>query len=266
MRNNLDDRRIVIVHAQDAFKRFLKTCDDYDLLSAEQRKLYEKLQEGSQGSIFPTDIATRREAKIAIYKQTKEVEAKMERLRTSLHAADEDITRQIYLSSVELAIFKAFETLDSINQEAELLAKFAPPSMSSAEIALQRDGREKDRRGDGYSERLDHPSTFTSNKAGPLLSKEGKPLRPFTLIDRKAMTKDVFKSGHNLPTMSIDEYLEEERRRGNIIEGGGEKSGIIPEIDLDDEEKVDAETYKARAWDEFKEDNPRYGLLTEFLT
>jgi len=57
--------------------------------------------------------------------------------------------------------------------------------------------------------------------------------------------------------MSIDEYLEEERKRGGIIEGGGEASGIIPEPDEDDYEKGEQETYKARAWDEYVEANPK---------
>lgn len=57
--------------------------------------------------------------------------------------------------------------------------------------------------------------------------------------------------------MTIDEYLEEEKRRGGIIEGGGEQSGIRPEPDEDDLDKADEETMKARAWDEFKEDNPK---------
>jgi hypothetical protein len=57
--------------------------------------------------------------------------------------------------------------------------------------------------------------------------------------------------------MSIDEYLEEERKRGGIIEGGGEASGIIAEPDEDDYEKGEAETLKARAWDEYVEANPK---------
>ena len=57
--------------------------------------------------------------------------------------------------------------------------------------------------------------------------------------------------------MTIDEYLEEEKRRGGIIGGGGEQSGIRPEPDEDNLEKADAETVKARAWDEFKEENPK---------
>lgn len=57
--------------------------------------------------------------------------------------------------------------------------------------------------------------------------------------------------------MTIDEYLEEEKRRGGIIEGGGEQSGIPVEPDEDNYLKADLETMKAREWDEFQEDNPK---------
>lgn len=93
---------------------------------------------------------------------------------------------------------------------------------------------------------------------GPLLSKTGKPLQPFTLVgSRQEMARNVFRPGHNLPTMSVEEYLEEERRRGGIIEGGGPSSYNRPEPDEDDMDKADEATYKARAWDEFVEANPK---------
>lgn len=84
-------------------------------------------------------------------------------------------------------------------------------------------------------------------------------MRPFTLTSgsRAQMTRDVFRPDHSLPTMSIDEYLEEERRRGGIIEGGGEASGVREVVDEDDLDRADEETMKARAWDEFVESNPK---------
>ncbi len=111
---------------------------------------------------------------------------------------------------------------------------------------------------DAYSDRLDAPLSqlVASGKGGPILSKDGKPLKPFTLLDsRQRLQQGVFKSGHNLPTMTIDEYLAEEKRRGGIIEGGGEQSGLRPEPDEDNFDKADEETMKARDWDDFTESN-----------
>lgn len=52
-----------------------------------------------------------------------------------------------------------------------------------------------------------------------------QPLRPFTILppgaDRAQLQAQVFQPGHRLPTMTVDEYLEIERQRGNIITGGG---------------------------------------------
>lgn len=59
------------------------------------------------------------------------------------------------------------------------------------------------------------------------LSHTFQPLRPFTILpstsssERSRLRAEVFRPDHRLPTMTIDEYLEEENRRGNIISGGG---------------------------------------------
>ena len=90
------------------------------------------------------------------------------------------------------------------------------------------------------------------------MNKEGKPLQPFTLLDsRQRLQNGVFQADHALPTMTIDEYLAEERRRGGIIDGGGEQSSRPAEVSEDDMNAADAETTKAREWDEFTEANPR---------
>lgn len=113
--------------------------------------------------------------------------------------------------------------------------------------------------GVNYSDRVD-PSLsqlLNGGRNGPILNSRGKPMQPFTLLDRRTqLQQGVFRSGHNLPTMTIDEYLEEEKRRGNVVQGG-EQSGIIPDIDPDDFDKADEETMKARAWDEYVEANPK---------
>lgn len=146
----------------------------------------------------------------------------------------------------------------------------APPSQPSGPESLERDYRERmglrDKDDSSSSDRLDRRDMLSTANKGPILSSGGKPLRPFTLLDsRQTLKAGVFKSGHNLPTMTIDEYLEEERARGGIIEGGGAASGLSPEPDEDNYEKGDEETLKAREWDEFTEANPKYVLLLVIL-
>lgn len=74
--------------------------------------------------------------------------------------------------------------------------------------------------------RLDR--TAGQYKPRELISGGGRVMRPFTILpstkqmsDRERLKGEVFRNGHRLPTMTIDEYLDEERSRGNVITGGG---------------------------------------------
>lgn len=173
---------------------------------------------------------------------------------------DDSTLRALYHTELALYTHQTFYALDFIAQELKMLA-LAPPSPPRDPSALKQDYRSRTGVVDNnYSSRLD-PSIsqlIRNNNAGPILSKEGKPLKPFTLLDGRQKLRDgVFRPYHNLPTMTIDEYLAEEKRRGGIIEGGGEQSGIPKVVNEDDFVAADQETMKARGWDEFKEDNPK---------
>jgi hypothetical protein len=86
--------------------------------------------------------------------------------------------------------------------------------------------------GDGEADttwRLDRPGgPGRAARPRELISGGGRVLRPFTIMpsmagmsERERLRSEVFRSGQRLPTMTVDEYLEEEQRRGNIITGGG---------------------------------------------
>ena len=171
--------------------------------------------------------------------------------------ADESVLREVYNADIQLCAHRTFHALDIIAQEVKILA-LMPPTPAS-EVPNPMDSSDRPRaNGDDYSERLDRPEALKNGKAGPLLSKDGKPLKPFTLLDnRQRLRSGVFKPDHSLPTMTIEEYLQEEKRRGGIIDGAGKQSGPSAPIDEDDLEKADQETMKAREWDDFREDNPR---------
>lgn len=179
---------------------------------------------------------------------------------------DDTALRALSLAEINVQTHNTFHALDMIAQELKILS-LAPPAQPTHSLDLEPDFRERQRNGSqfsSYSDRLD-PSISRllsgSGKAGPILSKDGKPLQPFTLLgsggDRQKLRDGVFRPGHSLPTMTIDEYLAEEKRRGGMIEGGGEQSGIAPEPDEDNFDRADQDTMKAREWDEFKEENPR---------
>lgn len=142
-----------------------------------------------------------------------------------------------------------------IVQESLILSQARSDPQSSRTLS---DSRESSRSGpDGYSERLDG-SPSQVRRGGPLLDKEGKPLQPFTITDKRSQLRQgVFRPGHSLPTMTIEDYLEEEKRRGGIIDGGGGTQNPAVEPDEDNMDLADQETMKARAWDEYTEANPK---------
>jgi hypothetical protein len=255
-------RKENLLAARGRYERFLKLLDSYDILSRFDTKLLEAYQDDPStfSTATTTDATARRNAKIARFKEEKELKNKLAHLRQNPQALanDDDALRELHLTHIALCVHETFQALEGIALEVRMLA-MAPPTHSTTNGA-ESDDREREASGeerDGYSERLDSPSLLR-NATGPLLSKEGKPLRPFTLLDKRSQLQaGVFRPDHNLPTMSIDEYLEEERKRGGIIEGGGEKSGIRPEPEEDNLDVVDAEIEKQRRWDDWKDENPK---------
>lgn len=171
---------------------------------------------------------------------------------------DEDI-RRLYLAELDLYTHQTFQALDLLAQEFSMLSAMRNagplPDPRQQEDTRRRNNADQS----GYSERLD-PSLsqlLRGGRGGPILNTDGRPMQPFTLLDRRTqLQQGVFKPSHNLPTMTIDEYLDEEKRQGNVVQGG-EQSGIQPEVDEDDLDIADQETMKARVWDEYKEANPR---------
>jgi len=246
--------------SQGHLRTFLQQLDSYDLLDKSDTDNFERLKESpSTFSVAAsTDPAARRNEKIKRYQAEKELKKKVELLESRLsHSDDDEIARDLYLQQVRLAKHESFQILESISQELHILSLAPAPDEIDASRPTS-DLRDRDRASNGYSDKLDGPRHSSAGLSGPLLDPKGRPMRPFTLLDkRQQLQQGVFRPSHNLPTMSIDEYLEEERRRGGIIEGGGPQSGMPPEPDEDNYEKTDAATMKARAWDEFVEENPK---------
>ncbi len=74
------ERKQVLRDSQNAYERFLRRMDEYDILNTADKKLYESYTENpSTFSTIPTsDPAARRAAKITNYKHEKELKAKLD--------------------------------------------------------------------------------------------------------------------------------------------------------------------------------------------
>lgn len=131
---------------------------------------------------------------------------------------DDETKRELTLILLRLLFTQAYVSLQQISDELQILQKMPPPSTGSSPPQLNQS------RDDTW--RIDMAPRGGPDGKGPLLDPRGRPLRPFTILpsnfaERTRLQQEVFRPDYRLPTMTIDEYLVEEEKRGNIIRGGG---------------------------------------------
>ncbi|AGO10524.1 AaceriABR072Wp [[Ashbya] aceris (nom. inval.)] len=257
-RRGADSRSWRLRYLEEAVQfamQFLVGLQDYGVLDealAKRLDSFEKTFRPNVDELYPQpqsarDIGgahLRREAKIAQFRRTRELAAQLEELeaRRDVEGADEELERQLWLAQLKQMSYECFSELEGWLMEMELLRNTAPseeptaPSLSSAQDPQE------------YTERLE-------SLQQPLLSKYGKVLRNFTLVDQRDRVKErVLGYGQYGPTMTVEEFLEQEFESGRVLQGGDEPEEVPDE---DNEEWQDKQTYKEREWDEFKEANPR---------
>ncbi|KAI9090951.1 TAP42-like protein [Phlyctochytrium arcticum] len=253
------DRLDILKDSQMHYERFLATCEQHEILSKEDRKFLEIQMKGG----IP-DPDRRRTEKIARFKREKATKDKIKQLHdqialqakpahTDPDAIDEELDRDIILTTVDLFIQRTIENLTLIVDERALLERMAKARLEMGPV-------ERSERESGDDSRLDsHPPPQMKHQ-GPLMAQDGKILRPFTLTSqRNALLNQVFQPGHTLPSLSVEEYLEREMERGNFLSGGTNEDMAAAAVlhNEEDEAAADAETMKQREWDEFKDVTPK---------
>ncbi|ORX34353.1 TAP42-like protein [Kockovaella imperatae] len=285
----IQDRLAALKRADHAFNLFLSLLSTYSIVTPSEQA--ESSAMGVEAGL-PRDPAKRREAKIAQYKREKQLREQIStrcpgqpdsssnplsfilsllpssdsRPSSTAVNAEEDDQRTVSLSVLQLLYTLTLSSLASIKMELDILAS-APPEPTSSQPPQT---GETDN-----TWRLDRtPASHV--KPRQLISGGGRVLRPFTILpstiamsDRERLRSEVFRSGHRLPTMTIDEYLEEEQARGNIITGGGQASADAPtesellqlaaEEDgtMEGDAKAEQKRLKDENWAQYAEANPR---------
>ncbi|XP_042446145.1 PP2A regulatory subunit TAP46-like [Zingiber officinale] len=300
-----DDRIKVLKISQDHLKEFISICETLELVPEAE------LESSSQGG--PDNFATRRARKIARFKWQRAAEAKLqeikekkERRHRSLRAAalsspvevgEEDVLdddgeeeREAWLTTISLSICKAFDLLDMLKKEEEMLIAVKDRQSKEGEDFTQ----------EMLDERANRAETWHRNAASrAVFSKPAEPITcatfaqdviegrakvsqahehkhqpmifgPASLVggritsERERIQAQVFQPGHRLPTMSIEEAgLREmeimqkwqERNAKMMEEASSSWHKDITASTTDDDD--DAEVEKARAWDDWKDENPR---------
>ncbi|KAI8806726.1 TAP42-like protein [Cladochytrium replicatum] len=240
-----DERISVLDKAELQFREFISTLEQHEILRDEDKK-YLEMQVNASFS-----AERQRAEKIARFKRERALNESLKLLReqsvrststsTEADTEDDEIGRELTLKMLELRAIRAMEHLGMIKDEKKLLQKVAEHLREHGELKTA----------------AQQPSRM--NRDGPLMNEKGQPLRPFVITSRREqLQQQVFGPGYNLPTMTVDEYLQREMERGNVITGGGEVPQAEKEEPEDhDDGANDEATYKARQWDAFKDDNPR---------
>ncbi|KAK7035293.1 Type 2A phosphatase-associated protein 42 [Paramarasmius palmivorus] len=283
-------------------KSFLSLADEYQIVPQDEIELHER-KLSSIGN-----PAARRELKLKQYQKEKDLRARIEVVRkrrnqpqqseisndfdliasllpspnasNAINDDDDDdesdqVLREATLLLIRLGCAQAHSQLQNMEQELELL-RIAPPRLLPPRFSedLNQGHKDKQKESDRDMWKLDLPSDGGPDGKGPLMDPSGKPLRAFTILpsdsaSRARVHAQVFQPGHNLPTMTIDEYLEIERQRGRIISGGGpaseaalttsEQLALDSEMDgtRDAEDKSEAKRQKDERWAVFTDVSPR---------
>lgn len=237
-----------------SYLQYLTSLKNYGLLDKSQREKYDALRKDpfALQALYST-AELRRDEKIANYKLEKLLNTKLEELQqlekydNEYQNADEEHIRELYISQLQLLAMKAFELMRLLAQELEMLANMPEPKITE----VIEDDRQQNK---------SDPTQFTDkleflNK--DVLSKEGKILRPFTLMTRADLKKKVVGTGQYLPTMTVEELIEQELANGGMISGGGNDGPQDSDGEEDDMDKADLETYKQRSWDEYAESHAK---------
>ncbi|TDL24996.1 serine/threonine protein phosphatase PP2A-associated protein [Rickenella mellea] len=272
--SNPEERALRLRQAQGHFRNFVDFLESYEVIPENEQKLHKR----KASDIM--DAAKRRDLRITQFKQEKDLKNKIETLRRQqghqevdisntynlvsslLNPAtkpddedeDDDVTREILLLLLRLQWAQVAAHVESMDRELELL-KTAPLPENNQEEPKDEDDTWK----------LDSPSGRSSD--GPLLDSSGRPLRNFVILpsERSRLQAQVFRPDHRLPTMTIDQYLEGEKRRGNIISGGGPQSEAAPtrKEQLEEDSQLDGTSEGDRKIEEKREEDERWARFTD---
>ncbi|KAH9443897.1 hypothetical protein MJO29_013648 [Puccinia striiformis f. sp. tritici] len=284
-------RKKNLEQAKEHFKNFCKQIESYKIILKEEIGRYK----GPLSSVIQSPTI-RRESKINQYKLEKQLQAKLNEFnernqikqqsriystgsggskkpdRRDNDEEDDDMenssNRAMQLTWLKFLYLKANQELDSIEAELEILGQAAQMNDLPTNSRTKKVSEEED-----LSWRVER----LGKEDRPLVSATGKVLRPFTILpsststtssssDRIKLRADVFKADWNLPTMTIDDYLDEQRAMGNFLSGGGpdqhdkltpgERDKLEAEEDnLKGDSKAEELRLKAVQWNLFTDDH-----------
>ncbi|RLM58296.1 PP2A regulatory subunit TAP46-like [Panicum miliaceum] len=299
-----EDRIPILKASQNHLKEFIALCEVLELIPEDELELSRQKQ--------PDTVANRRAQKIARFKRQKAAETKLQEIKErkerrgrSLRAAalsapveageedaledDGEEEREAWLATISLALCKAFDLLDMLNKEEEMLLAVKERQEKDGNAFAREMLDERTQKAEAWHHNAANRAPY-SKPADPITCAtfaqdvlEGRAsvsqahehkhqpmiFGPASLVgggltsERERMAAQVFQPGYRLPTMSIEEAGLREMK---MMEKWQERTAkMIKEANSawhkdgtsSAQEDEDAEEAKARAWDDWKDDNPR---------
>lgn len=190
----------------------------------------------SDARLEPT---ARRAVLVGRAQREKEAKAKLMALQKEMALrsdVDEELQRSCWIAMLHSAIPNAIRQLEMTETEMKMLESVA--NMEPPRITL-----------DSRGNRVVPPPTQNNNKPIAYTILPGG-----RRVDLKAQ---VFQPGFNMATVTPEQAYEAEVKAGRMVTGGGKASEKKSDSDDEDDDiDDDAKLYKARAWDDFKDDHP----------
>nr|GMC71967.1 PP2A regulatory subunit TAP46-like [Ipomoea batatas] len=304
------DRLQILKASQAMLKEFIAFCEAMELVPEDE--LETSIPTG------PNAFADRRAKKIARFKRQKAAESKLLELKerkerrgrstkasalsTPVEVGEEDVLdedgeeeREVWLTTISLALCKAIDLLEMLKKEEEMLSAIKEKQLEEGETLISQailDERTKKaeawhRDAAARSQYINPAMPITcatfaqdviegranvsqvhEHKHQPLIFGPASLVGRNPTTERERMAAQVFQPNYRLPTMSIEEAgLKEmeimnkwQERTAKFMEEANSswhKENRNSRPGEDDEEDDDAAEERARAWDDWKDDNPR---------
>ncbi|KAL7556950.1 hypothetical protein ACA910_005299 [Epithemia clementina (nom. ined.)] len=281
-RDGMKDRLLNLRRACDLWSYFFHSLENLEMLSKLEKDEYHPLLELSEASNEETQriLSISRDTKIARYNAKKQLEQDLEKLQALMERRkrlglgteemdghdQESLERSLALKALDLTKQNAIEEWSSVVQELPMLSRMVKHQ--------EQDSREAERYPGAQHEQQQRSA---ANNNPP--SSSGRPLQvthitkdPTTgtlQIKKEEIRSQVFRRGGNQPTMTIEELaeievaaaMERDRRQKQqeaAQEGAPRRYEQLVKAGLEDNAALmDASAPLDRAWDDFKDENPR---------
>ncbi len=246
----MEGRLDLLLSWREKIGSFLSFAESYGLASQSELDVVSNPQ-------LMNDASKRREVVIARAKKDKQLREEMaaavfrrdQRRRARGEGEEEDDDededdRLIALTWAKYMVVKALDALRVLDQEADMLQQIAkmardnPKELDDARMARR-----------AFQEDFSTKVREALASLPPVANDRDR---------RREIQEAVFRPGHRLPTVTIEEFAQQEveqamERDRKSKEAQAQKA----QVDSEDEAEIDKKTYKARQWDEFRDNNPK---------